>query len=119
MKRILLIILAVATTGVGARAQLPLENVGRAKPAAVATKAAPVDIEADSLEYLTDRKMIAGTGNVQIREGEDLLRADYITVQTETRDVYARGNVVFRRGGTLWQGQELRYNLKTKQGDFR
>lgn len=118
MKRILLIILSVAASWGGARAQLPLENVGRAKPAAAATKAAPVDIEADSLEYLTDQKMIAGTGNVQIREGEDLLRADYITVQTETRDVYARGNVVFRRGGTLWQGQELRYNLKTKQGDF-
>lgn len=101
-----------------APAQLPLEGAGRPKPAAGGATQQPVDIEADSLEYLTDRKLIVGTGNVQIREGEDLLRADYLTVQTDTRDVYARGNVVFRRAGTLWQGQELRYNLKTKQGDF-
>lgn len=118
MKQTLTIILFLAAFTMGVSAQLPMEAIGRGKTNAAPAKAAPVDIEADSLEYLTDRKMIAGTGNVQIREGDDLLRADYITVQTETRDVYARGNVVFRRGGTLWQGQELRYNLKTKQGDF-
>lgn len=84
-----------------------------AEPAAL-----PVDIEADSLEYLTDRKLIVGTGNVQIREGADILKADYITVQTGTREVYARGNVMMRREGKVWQGQELRYNLQTKQGDF-
>lgn len=118
MKRILLTLLLLAAGWTAAPAQLPMENIGRNKPAADTLQKDPIDIEADSLEYLTERKLIVGTGNVQIREGEDLLRADYITVQTDTRDVYARGNVVFRRAGTLWQGQELRYNLKTKQGDF-
>lgn len=102
-------------------AQGPLNKLSRHSTAtntAAGTESLPVDIEADSLEYLTDNKTIAGTGNVQIREGADLLKADYVTVQTETRDVYARGNVVFRRSGNVWQGQELRYNLKTKEGDF-
>ena len=108
----------LAACALGVDAQLPMEKLGGNKPAADAPGQQPIDIEADSLEYLTERKLIVGTGNVQIREGEDLLRADYITVQTESRDVYARGNVVFRREGTLWQGQELSYNLKTKQGDF-
>lgn len=115
--RCLIFLLALLAGVTGASAQLPLEGAGRNKPAPAERKD-PLDIEADSLEYLTERKLIVGTGNVQIREGEDLLRADYLTVQTDTRDVYARGNVVFRRAGTLWQGQELRYNLKTKQGDF-
>ncbi len=77
-----------------------------------------IDITADSLEYLADQRLVVGAGNVVVREGEDLLQADYISVHRDTRDVYARGSVVLRRGGTLWQGEELRYNLLTRQGDF-
>lgn len=102
-----------------AQAQLPLEGVrGTAAAAEASEPAGEIDIQADSLEYLSDKKLIIGTGNVVVREGADLLQADYMTVQSETRDVYARGNVVMRRGGTLWQGDELRYNLTTRQGDF-
>ncbi len=118
MQRFITPIVLFLTLASGALAQLPLENVGRGKKTTETAPSQPVDIEADSLEYLSDRKLIVGTGNVQIREGGDLMKADYITVQTDTREVYARGNVVFRRSGTLWQGQELRYNLTTKQGDF-
>ncbi len=82
------------------------------------TEEAPVDITADSLEYLSADDLIVGTGNVEVRDGEDLLRADYVTVQSKTREVYAKGNVVFRRAGKVWQGQELRYNMLTQQGDF-
>jgi lipopolysaccharide assembly outer membrane protein LptD (OstA) len=80
--------------------------------------ATEIDITADSLEYLADQRLVVGSGNVVIREGEDILQADYISVHRDTRDVYARGNVVFRRGTTIWQGEELRYNLTTRQGDF-
>ena len=110
--------LGAALAAVSAVAQLPTDKLGRTKAAFTAVPDQPLDIQADSLEYLTDRKLIVGTGNVQIREGDDLLRADYITVETDTREVYAKGNVLFRRAGTLWQGNELRYNLATKQGDF-
>lgn len=80
--------------------------------------ASGIDISADSLEYLADQRLIVGSGNVVIREGNDVLQADYISVHRDTRDVYARGNVVLRRGGVVWQGQELRYNLRTRTGDF-
>jgi LPS-assembly protein len=99
-----------------ARAQLPFEGVKGTE--ASAAPSGEIDIQADSLEYLSDKKLIIGTGNVVVREGADLLQADYVTVQRETRDVYARGNVVMRRAGTVWQGEELRYNLTTRQGDF-
>jgi LPS-assembly protein len=89
-------------------------------PAEPATEVGPggLDITADRLEYEAQQKLMVGTGNVVVRDGGDELRADYMTVQTETEDVYARGNVVFRREGKIWRGQEFRYNLKTKQGDF-
>ena len=76
------------------------------------------EITADSLEYLQDKKLMIGSGNVVVKQGNDSLSADYMTLQTETQDAYARGNVVYRRGTTVWQGQELKYNLKTRKGDF-
>ena len=111
---LLLSALAATTT-----AQLPFEQARKRAPdAAAPDPAGSIDITADSLEYFSDKKLIIGSGNVVVREGEDLLQADYATVQTDSRDVYARGNVIFRRSGSLWQGDELRYNLKTRQGDF-
>ncbi len=80
--------------------------------------AVPIDITADSLEYLSDQKLMVGEGNVQVRDAGSVLRADYMTVQTETLDVYARGNVFYQRGDDTWEGDEFRYNMKTKQGDF-
>ncbi|MCO5069149.1 MAG: LPS assembly protein LptD [Kiritimatiellae bacterium] len=113
----LAILLTGATVAFG---QMPFEGTKRPSQSAQPAEAgqSEIDISADSLEYLSERKLIVGTGNVVIREGEDLLQADYMTVGRDTHDVFARGNVVFRRGGTLWQGEELRYNLKTKTGDF-
>jgi len=112
-----LVLLAAASM---AWSQMPFEGRARpaAKPATAAAASSEIDISADSLEYLTERRLIVGAGNVVVRDGEDLLQADYVTVQRETKDIYARGNVTFRRAGTLWQGEELRYNLETRTGDF-
>lgn len=127
----LTVLLALSTAAWG---QLPFEGKTRrvndpvpatrteassaARPAAAEPVSQEIDISADSLEYQTDRQLIVGAGNVVIRDGDDLLQADYVTVDRDTHDVYARGNVVFRRAGTLWQGGELRYNLKSRTGDF-
>ncbi|HMO03236.1 MAG TPA: LPS assembly protein LptD [Kiritimatiellia bacterium] len=78
----------------------------------------PLDIVADSLDYFAEKNLMVGTGNVEVRDRGDVLTADYMSVQTETMDVYARGNVIYRRGDNIWRGEELRYNLKTRTGDF-
>lgn len=78
----------------------------------------PVDVKADRLEFDTDQRVLVGVGHVVIHRGGDELRADYISVDTETQDVYARGNVSFKREGMNWSGEELAYNFKTKTGDF-
>lgn len=79
---------------------------------------APIDMTADRLEYESDRNLLIGRGNVEVRHEGDFLTADYLEVYTDTQDVYARGNVYILQGTTEWEGEELRYNLETKQGDF-
>jgi len=59
-----------------------------------------------------------GKGNVEIRDGINLLKADYMTVNTETMDVEAKGNVLYESGTQVWRGEQFKYNLKTKKGDF-
>lgn len=78
----------------------------------------PVDIQADRLEYRDERRVIVGTGNVTISSGADILKADYISLNTETYDAHARGSVFMQREGRVYQGEEARYNFKTRQGDF-
>ncbi|HMO50934.1 MAG TPA: LPS assembly protein LptD [Kiritimatiellia bacterium] len=78
----------------------------------------PLDITADSLEYLADQKLMVGRGNVEVRDGGVVLKSDYMAVNTETREVHAVGNVFYQSGADTWTGQEFRYNLRTKQGDF-
>lgn len=80
--------------------------------------AAGVEVTADRLEYLQDQKTLIGVGNVVASQGLDILKADRITVNTETQVARAFGHVVFERGGQIWQGDELVYNFATRQGEF-
>ncbi len=81
-------------------------------------RSAEVDVKADRLEYKTDRKTLMARGKVVVSQGGDVLRADMVDVDTQTREVHAKGNVVFESEGRRWEGQELRYNFLTRQGDF-
>jgi LPS-assembly protein len=77
-----------------------------------------IEVTADRLEYRENKKYMIGIGNVVIARGEEVLKADYVQVQTETLDAFARGNVTFQRGGWDWAGRELAYNFRTGVGDF-
>jgi len=77
-----------------------------------------VEVTADQLEYEADKKLLTGRGNVVVKHGPDELRADYVSVRTDTQEAHAIGNVVYEREGKVWRGDEIRYNFKTRQGDF-
>ncbi len=83
-----------------------------------ALEALPIDIQADRLEYRDERRFIVGTGNVRISSGPDIMQADYISLDTQTYDAHARGSVYVEREGRVYQGEEARYNFRTRQGDF-
>ena len=86
--------------------------------AAPAEESIPIDIEADRLEYRDQGKTWVADGNVTIRQGESILKADSMTVDTDTHDVYGKGNIDVRHDGRIYQGDEFYYNMKTRQGDF-
>lgn len=78
----------------------------------------PVDVQADEMEYEAEQKLMTARGHVVVTRGKDVLKADYMTVRTDTQDAHAVGNVVFNREGNLWKGDEMSYNFKTRIGDF-
>ncbi len=77
-----------------------------------------IEVTADQLEYEADKKLLTGRGNVVVSHGPDVLRADFITVRTDTQDAHAFGNVTHERDGSIWRGDEIRYNFKSRKGDF-
>lgn len=78
----------------------------------------PLDVRADSLEMDGVQRVLVASGHVLIRREEENLRADHAVVNLDTMDVIADGSVTFERGSGAWAGDKLRYNFKTRQGDF-
>ncbi len=78
----------------------------------------PIDIKADSLEFDNVSNMITASGRVRLQKGGEILRGDNAIVNMDSYDVLAEGNVQFERGSDVWFGKQLRYNFRSKQGDF-
>jgi LPS-assembly protein len=88
-------------------------------PAEVAAQApAPADIQAERLESREGGRYIDATGNVVVTQGDSVLQADHMTVDTETQDVRGEGNVHIQHDGRVYDLDRFQYNLKTRQGDF-
>lgn len=76
-----------------------------------------IESRADRLNYDRENGIVEGSGNVVIRKGTQVLRADYVWVNTQTEDARAAGNVTLQRGEEVWTGSTLNYNFKTRTGD--
>ncbi|MDO9543377.1 MAG: hypothetical protein Q7J98_13805, partial [Kiritimatiellia bacterium] len=83
-----------------------------------AIEAVPIDIRADSLEFDSASNLMIGSGHVRLQKGEEMLRGDHAIVNLDSYDVLAEGNVQFERGSDIWIGKKLRYNFRSKKGDF-
>ena len=75
-----------------------------------------IEVTADRMEYQGD--LLVAEGHVALQQQGTSLRADHVTVNHKTGEVIASGNILMLRDDNLWEGQELVYNYKTKQGDF-
>ena len=79
----------------------------------------PVRVTADRIEYAGETHLLTAQGEVEVTRGGEVLRADFVQVNTETGEALARGNVELRRAdGTVWRGVELAYNFRTGEGDL-
>ncbi|MBL7114568.1 MAG: LPS-assembly protein LptD [Kiritimatiellae bacterium] len=78
----------------------------------------PIEAEADELEYDRAGGWVHARGNVTIKKGGQILKADTVRVNTTTEDAYAEGNVWFQpaEGAKPWTGESAEYNFKTREG---
>jgi lipopolysaccharide assembly outer membrane protein LptD (OstA) len=97
-------------TGAGGRAAVaPL-------PERTVTDPDAIEVTADHLEY--DGDLLIGEGNVAIQQTGASLQADRVTVDSKSGEIRAAGNILMIREGSTWEGQELVYNYKTREGSF-
>ena len=76
----------------------------------------PVDIVADSVENDREKNTFTARGNVELKEGTRLLKADSVFYDDTTKDVIASGHVFFQDGGDSIECNTMRLNLETKKG---
>jgi LPS-assembly protein len=62
---------------------------------------------------------ITASGDVEIRYGEIKLFADWIELNTETKDVFARGSVHIHLTNEVISMEEVRINLDSSQGELK
>ena len=64
------------------------------------------------------QERIVATGNVEVHYKDIKLFADRIELNTETKDVYAEGNVVIHLPEEIANCEKIRFNLDSSQGEF-
>ncbi|MCB1195059.1 LPS-assembly protein LptD [bacterium] len=78
----------------------------------------PIQVNADNVEYIKEKEIVRGTGDVVINFKGVTLRAEQITVNLVTKDAYADGNVRFYQGDTLYTADHAYYNFDSEVGRF-
>lgn len=76
----------------------------------------PVEIVASSLEYQRDKGLYVATGDVELKDGPRILKAQRVTYNETNGDVFAQGNVVYQDPDQSVYSETLSLNVVTKQG---
>ncbi|MFH1868578.1 MAG: LptA/OstA family protein [Candidatus Omnitrophota bacterium] len=72
--------------------------------------------DGDQVEYFEKEKKIVGSGNVEITYGDIKLNCDKVTVWTEAKDAQADGNIIFKQGDNVFEGESIKYNFQNHTG---
>src|SRR5208337_178748 len=56
-----------------------------------------------------------GTNGIFVKRGDATLNADTASVNQQTGEAVADGNVRIQEGDQIWTGEHIRYNFKTHQ----
>ncbi|MFA4945307.1 MAG: LPS assembly protein LptD [Lentisphaeria bacterium] len=84
-------------------------------PAAAAAASSPLDIQAQKYEYDVNTGVATGQGRVRFNYADIQVTCDDLRVDTRTKEIAARGNVLLTRGNLTWHADELSGNLDTRQ----
>lgn len=75
-----------------------------------------IELTADKQEYKQQQGAIIASGNVLMRFGDAILKADRLQVNLADRLVVAEGNVVLQRGEQILNGERFEYYLVADRG---
>lgn len=109
---------APAAVTTQAPADAPAAVTADAPAVAQAERSLPIDIEADRVEYRNNNKTAVLIGNAVVTQGESVFKADFISLDTETYEAHALGNIHVTHQGRIHTGEEFYYNFKSGEGDF-
>lgn len=68
-----------------------------------------------NVTYDLSSGLAEGTNGIFVKYGNTVLMADSATLNSETGEAVASGNVHIQQGDQLWVGEQIRYNFKTQQ----
>ena len=92
------------------------EEAVNSKDASKKSPPNPIIVNADRIEYSQDKTTVTAQGNVDLTREGSILTCDNVTVNTQTNDVHAEGNVVFKDKQGVIKARTFDYNFKTKTG---
>ena len=75
----------------------------------------PVTIDAKQLSFDRPNDLAYGEGDVVVRYRDAVLRADRVRVNTETKEIWADGQVRLDREGQEWVAPSVYYNFQTRE----
>jgi len=75
-----------------------------------------LEITADRQSYDPQRQVITAKGNVTAQFAQGVLETDELKINIETRMAVGKGNVSFRRGEQVLNGDRFEYNFLKDQG---
>jgi LPS-assembly protein len=82
------------------------------------SKAEPVELNGDSIEYKAEEGKFVATGNVYLKQNNAVLFCDRLEFYRDKKEGHAEGNVVLDSDkGKIW-AEKAFYNFETKKGEF-
>jgi LPS-assembly protein len=79
----------------------------------------PWRLRAEKLIYEADRRTYIAEGQVELRQADRRLTADYAEVNEVTKIAVVKGNVVLVVGEDIFAGEAGYFNLATRSGEMR
>ena len=80
------------------------------------SKPGAISVQADSVQYDSERKRVIATGHVVVDYGSDRLTCERAIVYSESKEAYAEGNAKLTQEKETLVGELLHYDLVTRHG---
>lgn len=77
---------------------------------------APIIVNGDQVEYLTEKNEVTAIGNVLITYKDSKLTCRKLTVNTKTKDAFADGDVRLEDSRGIVKAKKMQYNFETQTG---